>query len=508
MRTLFAFIVTLFCAASLQAAGFTIRASITFTNFPTNGATITIQGSARTWTNDITSSPGTLITQTNSPQYSATNLLNHLTTYPAVGGHQLVQSNATNVTIRGKPNEVMTVTSSGGYVTVQYFTNTLGTPTVVMVAPRSTLDATNRQFVAQAIIDYLSLDSTNAIATNAVALTNYLSTGPHPQRVIGVTTFHYGVGGTNSGLTNGVIIGARGTNLVGLNGTIHSLTNGTLYSPQATNAILDRPFTTNLINYGSAISSPGSGSNSEQFGTGAQATNTSALAVGNQALAGGDGSVAVGQAALATNSQAIAIGPSADADGYTSLAIGSEAVASVTNSIAIGTGASATHHNSIAIGVSAATTEANQLVLGSSTVALVQAPGRGQFGSLTNNILTGTNKNSGDWSDTMSTDNTLANGDNTPAFTGRVVRWTAGPSAAFSISGFTGQPRDGQEIDRINLTGQLCTLNNESGTTGSTNRILTLRGTNVIANTNAYMVFKYSSTDGRWLLKSLQPGAP
>jgi hypothetical protein len=43
----------LLCAVSSHAAGYIIRASITFTNYPTNGATITIQASTRTWTNNV-----------------------------------------------------------------------------------------------------------------------------------------------------------------------------------------------------------------------------------------------------------------------------------------------------------------------------------------------------------------------------------------------------------------------------------------------------------------------
>jgi hypothetical protein len=480
-----------------------IELIITVTNPPVTGDNISFSAPSKviTWSN-VTSSSYVL---TNSASFngSATNLFLQIAQY-GIGTPALTLDwrDTNKFALIGGVNQALAATNTVGWATLQLETNPVTRMIDVRIPISGEKFSTNRVYISSKLVEGQSDYSTNSFSSNATAMIHFLSLGTNAQTALGSKLF-WAFSGTNSTtIYGGTNNGTRILNATYIGGVLGSITNG-----YGTNTVLDSPKTTNLVNYGNAISSPGTGSNSEQFGTGAVATNSSALAVGNSAIAGGDGAVAVGNGAFATNSQSIAIGPSADASGYTSLAIGSEASATLTNAIAIGTAAAAAYHNSIAIGVSSASTAANQIRLGSTTVAHISTPGRIEAGSVTNMILTGTNANLGDWSDTEITGTGLANGDNTPAYSeGYYVRWAAsGPTAAFAISGFTGIPRSGQQIKRWNDTGQIITINHESGTTGTTNRIITGTGANVVCGTNTFLTFRYSSARSRWVIESINP---
>jgi len=96
-----------------------VTVTVTITNNPAgNTNSITVNSSTRTWTNTVTGSPGTLVQQTNTTALATTNLLNHLTSYRVQAWHLLSQGNETNLTIRGRVGEVMTVTIAGGWAAV------------------------------------------------------------------------------------------------------------------------------------------------------------------------------------------------------------------------------------------------------------------------------------------------------------------------------------------------------------------------------------------------------
>lgn len=524
-----------------------ITASITFTNFPTNGATITLQGSTRTWTNNITASPSTQITQTNSIPYSTTNLLNHLTAYPAASGHYLSQANSTNVSVRGKVAEVMTVTTSGGYATVTYSTQTVAlTPTFIVRQPYTAEHATNQTNIASWSAKHLTLSTnpvdgirlTNVIAFNGTIhratngwltntaldrawITNGVADGTRLTNAIALHgTNHLLYGGTIDtatitnatitnaalvqgillALTNGLLDGARLTNVLAVDGTLHSLTNG-----YWTNGILDVAIATNLVIYNgfSSLSTNAAGTveaTSLRAGAGARATNTQAMAIGNNALAGGNASLAMGNTAQATNSIAIAIGAEAIAGGAGAIAIGSGTTAYADNSLAILGSTDGTHTNSIVLGGSS--TEKNQVVLGSSaTISLVTAPGRVAAGSITNALLTGTNIFRGDVAWEEVSVSTFANGNNIAApATNKFMRLVAsGPTAAFSICGIQGG-RSGRDLLIWNDTGQTMTLAHESGVDPTpANRIHCTSQGDVVFATNAIATLIYSAAKSRWI---------
>src|SRR5207245_113026 len=148
-----------------------------------------------------------------------------------------------------------------------------------------------------ALIAGLGQYPTNAIPTNSLAWSNYVSVGiPNggsPQIIYAPKVF-YSLAGTNAGLTNGVWY--NGTN--------------------------SNPVTTNLVNGGNAIRSEGTGSSSLQLGSNAVASGLRSVAVGVNSLATNTDSVAIGTGAIATNASSVAVGNTAQTLGDFSTAVG------------------------------------------------------------------------------------------------------------------------------------------------------------------------------------------
>jgi hypothetical protein len=91
-----------FCSKTEAAAIDRITATIAVTNAPIgNTNKITINGNVRSFTNSVTASPGTLVQETNSIPWTATNLLDQLTAYRISQFHFLGSSASTNVRITG-----------------------------------------------------------------------------------------------------------------------------------------------------------------------------------------------------------------------------------------------------------------------------------------------------------------------------------------------------------------------------------------------------------------------
>jgi len=151
----------------------------------------------------------------------------------------------------------------------------------------------------------------------------------------------------------------------------------------STNQVLLNPNSTNLVNSGNAIRSPGTTGTDDQFGTNATANGVQALAVGNSAIAQG--------------TSATALGPGATAQGDNALALGPGALALNDGGIAIGVAASALHTDSIVIGPSATSSRPNQITLGNGEEVFVpgnlSVSGGVTNGSLTASRLTATDAN-------------------------------------------------------------------------------------------------------------------
>jgi trimeric autotransporter adhesin len=527
-----------------------ITSSITLTNYPTNGATIIVQGSTRTWTNDISSSPGTLIQQTNSAPQSATNLINHLTRYPAAVGHYLAMGNPTNVTIRGTVGEVMTVTASAGWAVITYSTQTVTTAYVVR-EPHTVEPANQQTNIASLLMKHLSLSTngadnfriTNAVGIHGTAnkvtggwftnsaidkpnITNGVANGLQPTNVIALHGTNYLLSGgtyadyvgTNATLTNiawlngtvggrltgGIYDGGLLTNIIRFDGTIGRATNGYF-----TNMVADDPIFTNVTVYHglSSLSTNAAGTvitTSFRAGDGARATNDLSLAIGVNALAGGYSSVALGNLSQSLTQYCVAVGDSSLVDADGAVGVGQTARARGFRSVALGYTSLVrqNHDYSVALGANSQTETNGQIMLGSADVSWVRAFGRIQAGSLTNNTFTGTNINRGEWADSTVTVTSLANGNNIAvAGSNAVVRLAAGPTAGFTICGFQGG-YDGRRLTVWNDTGQVITLANQSGVDPTAaNRIITTTGADVVGGTNTCYTLRYFGDRSRWVIE-------
>lgn len=517
----FAFIVLLLSCFAASAAD-RITATISVTNAPLgNTNTLVVNGSTRTFTNTVTGSPATLIQQTNSIPWSATNILAQITDYRFSQFHFLSQTASTNFLIVGAVGEALTVTLAGGWGKVVYSTQTVSSPTFIVRVPMTVEQTSNRTHIASLLVKGQSDNSTNSFATNAVALSNYVSRGASPQQQV-ASPMHFA----------GIVRAGAGVALT--NGFTSALTNINSVS-------------SNHVNYGNAIRSEGSGGNSLQVGSNALATASLSVAIGNSSVASGASAIAFGTGATATNSDSIAIGTGAISTnsasisigssslttggggiafgfdtlaGLNSVAIGNEAVASSANSvaisgsvtaeksIAIGTGSTAAHSNSVAIGKSSATTQTNEIVLGTSS-EVVHIPGRMESVVSTNGTFKGTNIFNSQVVFTPTANTGLANGYNAAVAIGAAYVRFSGPSAAYTNAGFSAANKmDGKmHFLQFDNPGLSMTFLHDSGLDpgNSTNRIYT--GTGALVNSTnrvVHVIMSYDDAVTAWRIWSFR----
>lgn len=509
------FILAFFMILALPAFAQDYRLSytITVTNAPSVGDTITINGDTRTGTNTAQTASAFLIGA--DVGESTTNLFNHFAAFP-VSGLTLIFSATNQITFRSRAiNTPLTVSASGNWATLTLNSNVVANPIPVTVPLAAEPNPDTRTAVGSYLVTAINDYSTNIFAATATALSNFVSLS-EAQTITGNKTntgtnvfwnaaneFHgrfYGEVNAASGTLSGVELFP-----VLIDGGIISGMGGSITNGLFKDITIDGGTATNLVNYGNAFSSPGSGISSEQFGTGAQATAVAATAIGQAAEASGVGSISIGSASAAVNSQTIAIGADAVAGGTNSISIGGFAVTSQKNSIAIGVQAVAEFENSVAIGYGATATSTNQFVIGSTNVDHVITPGRieAQQG-YTNALFTGTNAFRGDVAFEPGTITTLATGNNAGVNPGSkiYVRLT-GPTDPFAVCGISGG-RDGRFLVLQNSSSYPMTIRHESGVDPTaTNRILTPSEADVVVSGNpGFAILIYDSSVSRWLLIS------
>jgi len=529
MRNLSFIFLLLSCFAA--SAADRITATISVTNAPLgNTNTLVVNGSTRTFTNTVTGSPATLIQQTNSIPWSATNILAQITDYRFSQFHFLSQSASTNFLIVGAVGEALTVTLAGGWGKVVYSTQTVSSPTFIVRVPMTVEQTSNRTHIASLLVQGQSDNSTNSFATNSTAMSNHITKGASPQQQI-ASPMHFA----------GIVRAGAGVALT--NGFTSALTNINSVS-------------SNHVNYGNAIRSEGSGGNSLQVGSNAlalslrsiaigngsvatntdsvaigsnsSATNTSSLAIGNSSLATGNSSAAIGNASKATNDSSVAVGNAAYAYGNGSTAVGAGALAQYANSSAfgqdtlatsvqgtaignsaaasggrstsVGYGASAAHTNSSAFGQFATTTTTNEVVLGTAN-ELVHVPGRIEGAVSTNGTLRGTNIINGRVDFTSRANTSLANGNNAGVVLGtNVYVRLSGNTASATINGIAAEQDGSWHIAEFaNPVNSLIIADNSGTDPTAANRIRTGTGADVTFTNNPVVLqFIYNASDARW----------
>lgn len=468
-------------------------AVIEVTNVTQTGNALTNNGVARIFTN--AQSATTILTNLSSAAAASTNIWAQISLNRYVRQNVTPKTNATSVTLYSASPILIGILGNWGYVT--YFTNA-GVDGYSPRLPFSTLplaDSTNQATDITTGLKY----STHLAETNSQWLGNFLSLGvPFGggiQQVVAPKNF-YSISGTNGGLTNGVIEGARGTNLVGLHGTVNRLTNGIYESP-----ILRNPAATNFTNYGLALSSPGLGTSSEEFGAGAVAGTNFATALGFSADALGIRSTALGSSANASADDSTAMGSAASAEAANSVAIGVNPQVTGTNGIGIGKDVVVGHENSVAIGTAAASTDTNQVSIGNATGTVLIAGRLTISGTQSNTTHTGTNQWNGDIAFINRPVTSLANGNNAGVVLGtNVTVHLSGASGAHTNCGFAATRADDFKMLRFANPGGMCVIANESGVEPvPQNRMVTGTGGELVStNQPAWLWLKRNGTTERW----------
>lgn len=457
---------------------------ITLTNTPANGNTLVYNGSTRTWTNSVVT-PASQVLIGGTMQASTTNLYLHLAATP-FSGPTVLQWVATNqVRVIGAVGQAVTASLTG---TWGYLTQTTNTVTTlynfrVPLAGVANIERTNVATLAvQGIGSYsqVAIDQTSTAVSSLVGTTN-------TQTISGQKTF--------SGST-----------------------------------FFSAPTTTNLVNYGNAISSPGLVAYSEQFGTGASATNTDSLAVGRATVSTGVGSTAIGNGSFASGDLSLSIG--GEASGVGSIQIGAQSEVTGANSVILGRASTESGTNSVVIGRGIAGTASNEIILGT-TAHAVTISGVVDAGAITNTTYHGTVGliNSGVWNAGSTTNLTatnttlkstttltgitkltrtdytsLATGNNAGVDFGTAtyVKIDAGPGGAFTINGIAGGT-DGRLLILDNRVAQNMTIAHDSGVDATpANRIYNPTGADMSTTTYGVVQLLYDSEDSRWHLISLQ----
>lgn len=207
-----------------------INGALSITNAPTNGSTITIFGSVRTWVTTVTN-VGTQIAFTNDFGAAATNLFNQLALNP-INGIQLSHNGTNGINVAGI---ALTMAVSTNWASLTFTTNSLA-PVIGVVVPWSTYGASNQVYVASQVITGLE-NSTNAFAASSPALTNHvgLSTA---QTVTGAKIFS---GANTYSNANQKIVGGQISNAVNSSFTASDTTHVPILiqevSSTATNAL-------------------------------------------------------------------------------------------------------------------------------------------------------------------------------------------------------------------------------------------------------------------------------
>jgi hypothetical protein len=164
MKRFLLLLAVLFACITPARAVDMITATVTVTATPSNGNTLTVNGSARTWkTSVVTASTDILISSGIGP--TATNLYNQVAAYGFSGPLTLARSSTNAITLRGIPGQSMTLSSSGSWATITYVTNTV-TDSYVFRVPFTSETAATQTNIAS-----LALTSIRDYATNSFTLT-------------------------------------------------------------------------------------------------------------------------------------------------------------------------------------------------------------------------------------------------------------------------------------------------------------------------------------------------
>lgn len=209
-------ILLLCCLTAFAAADERITLTITVTNPPVTGHSLTVVGSTRIWSN-LTSS-GFILTNS-TVNNSATNMFLHIAANPFGSPRLILQwANTNQIRLIGQIGQAVTATTNGLWATLTLSTQS-GPTTVNAVYPFANIVGdTNRTNQASKFVLGMSDYATNAFASNSMAMSDFVTKGTPvggSQTVTGATAFHRIADSTNAGTVYGGGY-AHGTNMTNM----------------------------------------------------------------------------------------------------------------------------------------------------------------------------------------------------------------------------------------------------------------------------------------------------
>jgi len=278
------------------------RLTITVTNFAFTGDTVVVGTDTRVFTNK-TEGFTFILTNLVSTGELATNIFNALSLARPFPPTLNIRQPTTN-TVELSSISAFEVQITGTWGTTNSVVTT-GTNKYDVSFPWSALPAPQQVDQASEMIVGLNLHPTNLFDSTAPVMQNYLSLNNTntsfnktlSNSVIEFTTLtnNWIGGNTNNGtIFDGLYEAPDITNAPSISGTFGLIDGGG--GTDLTNVIIHSPILTNGRNFGIAFSSPGSGADSENFGTGSGAEGVRSTVLGKDVTSLGDDSVVVGYA--------------------------------------------------------------------------------------------------------------------------------------------------------------------------------------------------------------------
>ncbi len=459
MKIRFSIVLAFLCLCLSARASSLIKATITITNLPAIGNTLTVNSDARTWQTNVTTAASQILIGADTG-ISATNLFLQIAANRYAGNVTVAQTATNAITLTGIPGGAMVVSQSGTWATITLTTQTVAVAYAVQV-PASSIPTASQ---ATNIISLLVLDignySTNAWPATAAALANFISlTGS--QTITGAKLFN-SASTFGGNLTNGII---------GNESILYATTNN------------------GLMYWASGGSQPSYAIAPDSNGKPSLWSITTDAGF-NRILSTLTPYVPSGNNLLTFTVASNKFGALATTNNW----LGTNTFAMISGTPIVGGS------------ISGGTTISGTIVLMTggviSNTALTAV-------SSTNQTDQGQHTFASDVSFSRSSNTSLANGNNAAVSFGTnavYIKVKAGPTASFAINGIAGG-RDGRELILDNATGQTMTIANDSGVDPTpANRILTRTGSDVSTGTGGVVTLIYDSESSRWILKTFNAG--
>ena len=458
-------------------AGSIVTATITVTNTPADGDTITINGDARTWKTTVTATASQVVIGA-SIGANATNMFNQFARSPFTT-LTLSRSGTNGVVLRGIIDQTISVSIAGTWGEYTLSTNTTTDAYQVQVPATSYATASSATNIISLLVDDIDTFSTNAFATGATALQNYadLTTAQtlSNKLIFGGTSTNSQFGMLNAWITNAYIYGALNVSNTSPAVYVYD-TDAPADEKNTLISSANGDFTISTLNDAASsleaimtVSRTGWELDSITFGT--QLSLEEGLTATGDIIANQITNTPVVNSTLTGNTYSGTIGS------LTNGTIVGSTLTGVTVSGTVGT---------LSSGYLSGT--------GSTNMAATNATMSG-----TVDIAAATEFN-------RANHTSLANGANAAANFGdsTFIKIKAGPTAAFSIAGIA-NGADGRTYILYNATGQNMTISNDSGTDPTpANRIYTGTGADIATTANGVVTLTYDSEDSRWIVTSFR----